>query len=296
MIVFSFACGGESGSGGNGGNGAEPTTYSTLGQITTNGIGLIGVTMILSGTNTGTATTDSNGNYSFASLSNGSYTVTPSLSGYSFDPVYRNVNISGASETAADFIAVSIQLEKPNTNNVYGEIILPDQSPIDLSSLKVQSFLTNVNVSSSGYFNDLQVIDEGGGQIVFVLDSSNNPIMVAYISTESVANGTLNIGTREMALGLIAFNPYLMILSQDQRANILEQADWHAEFDGLVSNIEVALIQSPENALDYETYPHVYQTAMAIGLEILESYGDNLTASHGSYGILSTVGQEDDHI
>lgn len=294
MIVFSFACGGESGSGGNGENGGEPTTYSILGQITTNGIGLIGVTMTLSGTSIGTATTDSNGNYSFASLSNGSYAVTPSLSGYSFDPVYRNVNISGANETAADFIAVSIRLEKPNTNNVYGEIILPDQSPIDLSSLKVQSFLTNVNVSSSGYFNDLQVIDEGGGQIVFVLDGGNNPIMVAYISTESVANGTLNIGVREMALGLIAFNPYLMILSQDQRASILDQAELHADFNGLMGSIEMALIQSPDNALDYDTNPHIYQDAMIIGLEILESYGDNPTATYGSYRILSTVGQEDD--
>lgn len=294
MIVFSFACGGESGGGGNGGNGGEPTTYSISGQITTDGTGLSGVTMGLSGTSTGTTTTDSNGNYSFASLSNGSYTVKPSLSGYSFYPVYRNVNISGASETATDFIAESIQLEKPNTNNVYGEIILPDQSPIDLSSLKVQSFLTNVNVSSSGYFNDLQVIDEGGGQIVFVLDSSNNPIMVAYISTESVANGTLNIGTREMALGLIAFNPYLMILSQDQRENILNQAELHADFNGLMGSIETALIQSPDNALDYDTNPHIYQDAMIIGLKILESYGDNPAATYGSYRILSTVGQEDD--
>ncbi len=294
MIVFSFACGGESGNGGSGGNGDEPSTYSISGKVTTNGTGLIGVTMSLSGTSTGTTTTDSNGNYSFTSLSNGSYTVVPSLTDYLFDPTYRSVTVSGASETAMDFVAESIRLKQPDTKNVYGEISLPDQSPIDLSSLKVQSFLTNVDVSSLGYFNNLQVIDEGGGQIVFVLDGGNNPIGVAYISTESVANGTLNIGVREMALGLIVFNPYLMILSQDQRADILSQAELHADFNGLVSSIEAALIQSPENALDYETYPYIYQTAMAIGLEILESYGDNLATSHGSYRILSAVGQEDD--
>lgn len=105
MIVFSFACGGESGSGGNGGNGGEPTTYSISGQITTDGTGLSGVTMDLSGTSTGTTTTDSNGNYSFTNLSSGSYTVMPSLSGCLFDPSYRDVTISGANETAVDFVA-----------------------------------------------------------------------------------------------------------------------------------------------------------------------------------------------
>ena len=285
IIILNLACGGPD---------PEPLTYSISGQVTSNGEGLSGVTVTLSGDYTGTITTDNNGDYSFTGLSNGSYTVTPTKTDYSFDSQYRNVNIAGSNQINVNFTAAPVRLEPEDTKSVYGTVSLPAQSPVDQSSLKVQSILSNVNVGSTGNFYNLPMIDEGGGQIVFVLDSSDNPIMVAYISGQSVTNGTVSIGAKEMALGLIAFNPYLMILSKDQRADILEQVEWHTDFNGLVSNIEAALIQSPENALDYETYPYVYQTAMAIGLEILESYGDNLTASHGSYGILSSVGQDDD--
>jgi hypothetical protein len=75
--------------GGGGGGGASPvnnnsntTTYSLAGTVTSSGIGLQGVTMTLSGAESATATTDASGNFSFASLANGSYTITPSKTGY----------------------------------------------------------------------------------------------------------------------------------------------------------------------------------------------------------------------
>ena len=56
------------------------------GQVTLNGSGLSGVTMSLTGSQTGSATTDSSGNYTFTVTSGGNYSVTPSLSGYTFNP------------------------------------------------------------------------------------------------------------------------------------------------------------------------------------------------------------------
>jgi hypothetical protein len=57
---------------------------SVSGRITAGGSGLSGVTVTLGSL---TTTTDANGNYSFSNVPDGTYTVTPSLTGYTFNPV-----------------------------------------------------------------------------------------------------------------------------------------------------------------------------------------------------------------
>jgi len=80
----------------------------TISGTITNGSGqpVSGVTVTLSGGQSGTTTTNGSGQYSFSGLLNGGdYTVTPSLSGYVFNPSSRTYfklgkNISGANFTA----------------------------------------------------------------------------------------------------------------------------------------------------------------------------------------------------
>jgi len=65
------------------------------------------VLVTLSGTATGSALTDANGNYSFAGLIAGSYTVTPTLSGYTFSPASSTVTtIGGANASVGNFTAL----------------------------------------------------------------------------------------------------------------------------------------------------------------------------------------------
>jgi hypothetical protein len=62
------------------------------------------VTITLSGASTATTTTAVGGTYSFTGLANGSYTLTPSLTGYTFSPTSRTgVAVSGANITSQDF-------------------------------------------------------------------------------------------------------------------------------------------------------------------------------------------------
>ncbi|MDX2040328.1 MAG: RHS repeat-associated core domain-containing protein [Acidobacteriota bacterium] len=90
----------------------------TISGTVTNGSGqpVSGVTVTLSGGQSGTTTTNSSGQYSFAGLPNGlDYTVTPSLSGYVFDPSSRTYlglkqNITDANFTAA--LAQTITFDK----------------------------------------------------------------------------------------------------------------------------------------------------------------------------------------
>jgi hypothetical protein len=74
------------------------------GQVTLSATGLSGVTMTLSGSQSGTATTAASGNYGFAEAAGGSYTVTPSLTGYTFSPVSQTFNSLNGNQTA-NFVA-----------------------------------------------------------------------------------------------------------------------------------------------------------------------------------------------
>ena len=81
------------------------TTYSISGTVS--GAVSSGVTMTLSGAASKTTTTGTGGTYTFSSLANGTYTVTPSLSGYAFSPTSSSVTISGANKSGINFTASS---------------------------------------------------------------------------------------------------------------------------------------------------------------------------------------------
>jgi hypothetical protein len=83
-----------------------PPTYSISGTVS--GAITTGVTMNLTGSSSGTATTDGSGNYSFPGLSNGTYTVTPNKTGYAFTPASQPVTVSGASVPSQNFSSVAV--------------------------------------------------------------------------------------------------------------------------------------------------------------------------------------------
>src|SRR6185437_3770742 len=102
--------------------------YTISGQITASGTGLSGVTVALSGASTATAITSSGGNYSFGSLAPGTYTVTPSRTGYTFTPPSRTFTNIGSSQTASFTATVAV------TYTISGRIT---RSGSDLSGVTV---------------------------------------------------------------------------------------------------------------------------------------------------------------
>ena len=81
--------------------------------------GAPGVLITLTGTSSGTTTSDSLGNYAFTGLVNGTYTVTPTKLGYTFVPVSRSPVINNANQTGVNFTATLT--EKP-VNPIIGTI------------------------------------------------------------------------------------------------------------------------------------------------------------------------------
>ena len=82
-------------------------TYSISGTISPSGNG---ATVTLSGAASASTTADGSGNYSFAGLANGSYTVTPSKSGFTFSPASAAATVNDANVTGVNFTAAPTQI------------------------------------------------------------------------------------------------------------------------------------------------------------------------------------------
>jgi hypothetical protein len=78
------------------------STYNIAGSVSPGGSGTL---LTLSGAASATVTADSSGNYIFANLPDGSYTVTPSKAGYTFSPTSQSVTISGNNVSGMNFTA-----------------------------------------------------------------------------------------------------------------------------------------------------------------------------------------------
>jgi hypothetical protein len=85
---------------------APMPTYSITGTVS--GAVQSGVTITLTGTATASTTTAGDGTYSFSGLSAGSYTVTPSKTGYTFSPASLNPTVTSSNVTGQDFTASAV--------------------------------------------------------------------------------------------------------------------------------------------------------------------------------------------
>jgi probable HAF family extracellular repeat protein len=101
------------------------TTIS--GRVTSNGSGLQGVTVTLSkaGSADKITASDADGNFTFASLPDGTYTITPTMAGLSFVPPYRTVPLVGINLTGQDFsraiATLAVNFTPPAGGTVTGE-------------------------------------------------------------------------------------------------------------------------------------------------------------------------------
>ncbi len=82
--------------------------HSISGLVTVEGAPLSGVTITLTGKSKAKTTTGADGSYSFSNLLNGTYTVTPKMSGYTFTPTKISVTISNTDVAGQNFVGKAI--------------------------------------------------------------------------------------------------------------------------------------------------------------------------------------------
>ncbi len=182
----------------------QPVSIS--GRVTFSGSGLAGVTLNLIGTQRATATTDSSGVYSFASLPGaGSYTVSLWKAGYSFSPGSASLSDLIASQTV-NFTASAVAA----TANTIAAAAAP-VAPGGQFSVPVTLFLTSgVSVDSVNF--GVQITPSGGapaltGHLTFTEDPSvigpvypdtggtSNSVGVILYPLSPPLSGTRTLGT-----------------------------------------------------------------------------------------------------
>src|SRR5919197_2082210 len=124
--------------------GATAITYYIVGRVVdVNGAAVASTSVALSGSQSRTATTDANGAFSFASLAaGGTYTVTPSKSGYTFTPTDTFFSALGANQIA-NFTAVAAAPAPPPSVPLAVDVVASgDQTNASNRTLKTNNFST----------------------------------------------------------------------------------------------------------------------------------------------------------
>jgi hypothetical protein len=102
------------------------STTTTISGTVSPAAGAAGITITLSGATDATTNVDVNGNYNFTVIANGTYTVTPSKSLYSFSPVstpisVSNANVGSTAQTQAALSAAGGDVSKTSDAVVLGQ-------------------------------------------------------------------------------------------------------------------------------------------------------------------------------
>lgn len=168
---------------------ATASAFHTIsGQITENSVGLSGVTVTLSGSQSGLRTTDSNGNFSFELASGGNYTVTPSTVGFTFGPVNRVFNNLTANQTA-NFTATRQNFVVTNANN-HGAGSLRDAIVNANATIGPDTIVFNIPGSGVKTINLLIALPEITDRVV--IDATTQP---GYAGTPLIELDGLALGS-----------------------------------------------------------------------------------------------------
>src|SRR3984893_7045325 len=171
------------------------SSYSISGVVS----GISDVSVILSGASSNAGTTDLAGNFGFAKLAPGNYTISPSKTGYVFSPVSLAETVTSASLTDANFAATaSTAATYTISGTVNGSVAAG--VVVTLNGTNVGSAITDL----SGNYTFAGLVS-GTYTVSASLDgySFTNPLIVSLDNADSVSNDFTSTATP--AGGSLAF-------------------------------------------------------------------------------------------
>jgi len=162
------------------------------GNVTKRNAGMSNVPLTLSGSSSNSITTDAYGGYIFPGLSSGTYTITPSLSNYSFNPASKQVPVSGTDVTVPSFKACY------NPQSLSG-VVIDNTTGTPLKGVRVVVDGTSVDtdLSTGNYnFSDLScgphtvtVTEQGYFSYTNRIDISTQPVLSINLTKPATVYG-----------------------------------------------------------------------------------------------------------
>lgn len=143
----------------------KETTKHSISGIVVSGASLSGATINLSGGAVKTTTTDNTGTYFFNDLADGSYVITPALTGYIFLPTSTSVTVKGSDVTNANFTATATAPTYHISGAVSGAV------------------LEGVTITLAGDSNSTAMTDASGNYVFTGLDAGSytvTPVLAGY--------------------------------------------------------------------------------------------------------------------
>jgi len=138
-----------------------PTTYTTSGRVTdSNSTPLAGVSVVAGAGGSLAATTNASGYYTITGLITGTYTLTPTKSGYTFSPPSRTVSVppdaTGQDFTATATVAWTLMYYLDGDNNLDNGYTLPVFNQLEAAAsnpnVKVLALWDRLGAGGSSYY------------------------------------------------------------------------------------------------------------------------------------------------
>jgi subtilisin family serine protease len=179
--------------------GAPPVgDYSISGSITNSaGTGISGVTV---SNGTVSATTNSSGAYTLTGLANATYTLTPSLSGYTFSPASRSVTVNSANVTGVNFTGTADNNGGGQTYTNANNVTIYDNYSV--TSSIVVSGRTGNGSATTPVAVDIKHTYRGDLKVDLIAPDGSVYVLKNYNSNDSADNviGTVNVNLSSEAL------------------------------------------------------------------------------------------------
>ena len=147
-----------------------------------------------------------------------------------------------------------------------GSLQLPEDAGILAEELQVVSVYEEVTPDSAGNF-DVAMVESEKPQFVLAVDpDTDNPLLLGY--ADPIRGERVDISLESTAVVLVFLNPMMIATSAEQRSEFISEIKAHPDFPRLVEDIEARFQADPQNALDFDLHPELYQQAVEIFLDI----------------------------
>ena len=147
-----------------------------------------------------------------------------------------------------------------------GSLQLPADAGMVAGELEVVSILGEAVPDSSGHF-DVAMAESDKPQFVAAMDpDTGNPLLLGY--SDPARGDSVDVSLESTALALVFLNPLMFGTTAEQRSGFISDIKAHPAFPLLVEDLEARFQADPQNALDFDSYPELYQQAVEILLDI----------------------------